>query len=333
MLNIFFDINYIKTKKVFLTKNIRYSKLINFIINFGNTFKIPIPKQFIFSGPHNRMNNILKTFKGPNFSINKKKYKNTYIVNFDSRTESLLKNLLKDPENKILVGPLFNVEYQKKLIHYTNKYPNVKKLVASDSAYRNIVHEFGLDVEPNNVYICPSGVISRNELNKNLEEHKRDNKCLVYFKKRQEKDLKLVLNFLESMNIRFELFEYGKYSNKALMNAAKKSRFGVYISCVESQGFAVQELMACNLPLYVWDDLKANAENLSKYYGGGNFSGTAVTLWSESNGEIVYNYEEFEKNFEHFLLNLDNYRPAKLVDEFLTFESYQKKLVSIFTKF
>ena len=46
-----------------------------------------------------------------------------------------------------------------------------------------------------------------------------------------------------------------------------------------------------------------------------------------------YNYEEFEKNFEHFLLNLDNYRPAKLVDEFLTFESYQKKLVSIFTKF
>mgnify|MGYP001245294310 CR=1 FL=1 len=55
--------------------------------------------------------------------------------------------MLKDPENKILVGPLFNVEYQKRLIEYTNKYPNIKKLVASDSAYKNIVYEFGLDVK------------------------------------------------------------------------------------------------------------------------------------------------------------------------------------------
>ena len=333
MLNIFFDINYIKTKKVFLTKNIRYSKLINLIIDIGNIFKIPIPKQFIFSGPHKRMNNILKTFKGPNFSINKKKYKNTYIVNFDSGTESLVNNLLKDPENKILVGPLFNVEYQKRLIEYTNKHPNIKKLVASDSAYRNIVYEFGLDVKPNNVFVCPSGVISKNELKKNLDEYKRENKCLVYFKKREKRDLKLVLNFLESRSIRYELFEYGKYSNKALMKAAKKSRFGVYLSCVESQGFAVQELMACNLPLYVWDDLDANKRNLSRYYGEGNFSGTSVTLWSENNGKIVYNYEEFEYNFEKFLLDLDNYRPTKLVDEFLTFESFQNKLLSIFSKF
>ena len=333
MLNIFFDINYIKTKKVFLTKNIRYSKLINLIINIGNIFKIPIPRQFIFSGPHKRMNNILKTFKGPNFSINKKKYKNNYIVNFDSGTESLVNNLLKDPENKILVGPLFNVEYQKRLIEYTNNYPNIKKLVASDAAYNNAVYELGLNVEPENVYVCPSGVISKKELNKNRAEYKRDDKCLVYFKKREKKDLRLVLNFLDSIGLKYELFEYGKYNNKDLIKAAKKNRFGIYMSRVETQGFAVQELMACNLPLYVWDDLEANAKNMSNYYGGGNFSGTTVTLWSENNGVIVNSYEEFEDKFEEFLLNVDNYSPTKLVEEFLTFESFQNKLLSIFSKF
>tara|TARA_A100001015_G_C15030878_1_gene733168 strand:- start:2224 stop:3180 length:957 start_codon:yes stop_codon:yes gene_type:complete len=318
---------------VFFTKSLRHSKLINLIIFFGNILKVPIPTKFIFSGPHKRMNNILKTFKGPNFSINKKKFKNNYLVNFDSDAESLLKNLLKDPKNKILIGPLYNVEYQKKLIEYTNKYPNIKKLVASDTAYNNAVYGLGLDVNPKNVYVCPSGVISREELNKNLMEYKRYDKCLVYFKKREKSDLKLVLNFLESMNVSYELFEYGKYNNKDLMKGAKKSRFGIYMSGVESQGFAVQELMACNLPLYVWDDLKANAKNLSRYYGEGNFSGTTVTLWSENNGKIVYNYEEFENNFEEFVLNLDNYRPTKLVEEFLTFESFQNKLLSIFSKF
>tara|TARA_A100001011_G_scaffold51538_2_gene49601 strand:+ start:14884 stop:15885 length:1002 start_codon:yes stop_codon:yes gene_type:complete len=333
VLNIFFDINYIKTKKVFLTRSLRHSKFINLIINSGNIFKIPISERFIFSGPHKRMNNILKTFKGPNFSINKKKFKNNYIVNFDSGSESLLQNLLKDSNSKILIGPLFNVEYQKKLIEYTNEYPNIKKLVASDAAYNNAVYELGLNVQPENVYVCPSGVISKKELNKNRAEYKRDDKCLVYFKKREKKDLRLVLNFLESMDIKYELFEYGKYNNKDLLKAAKKNRFGVYMSRVETQGFAVQELMACNLPLYVWDDLKSNAESLSKYYGGGNFSGTTVTLWSENNGIIVNNYKEFEDKFEEFLLNLNNYDPTKLVDEYLTFESFQNKLLSLFSKF
>ena len=86
VLNIFFDINYIKSKKVFLTKSLKHSKLINLLLNFGDTFNKPIPQQFIFSGPHKRMNNLLKTFKGPEFSINKKRFNNSYIVNLDAKS-------------------------------------------------------------------------------------------------------------------------------------------------------------------------------------------------------------------------------------------------------
>lgn len=333
MLNIFFDINYIKTKKVLLTKSIRHSKLINLLIEISNILKIPIPEKFIFSGPHKRMNNILKTFKSSEFSINKKKYRYSYIVNFDGKSEELLKNLAMDTKNKILVGPLFNVEYQKKLINYTNRYPNIKKLVASEAAYINAVHEMDSGLNPENVFVCPSGVISEKNLNKNKIQTKRNDKCLIYFKKRQVSDLKMVIDFLKSKNIEYELFEYGKYKNNYLKKLAKKSKFGIYMAGSETQGFAVQELMACNLPLYVWDDLNANAENISKYYGGGSFSGTTVTLWSSQNGEVVHSFGEFESNFEEFYRNLDNYKPTAIVSDYLTFESFRKNLLSIFSKF
>lgn len=333
MLNIYFDTNYIKTKKVFFTKSIKYSKLINLIISLGNIFNSPIPDRFIFSGPHKRMNNILKTFQGPEFSINKKIYKNNYIVNFDENSEVLLKNLLKDPQNKILVGPLFNVEYQKKIIKYTNEHSNVKKIVASKAAYDNIVHQLDIDVKPENVFICPSGVISQKNLSINSKRRVREDKCLVYFKKRNKSDLKLVLDFLKSRNIDYELFEYGKYNHKKLIEFSKYSKFGIYISCSETQGFAIQEMMSCNLPLYVWDDLKQNSENLSNYYGGGNFTGTAASWWLDSNGIIVYNFEEFNSKFNDFISKLDTFKPVEIVEKYLTFEAYKKNLLNLYSNF
>ena len=333
MLNIFFDINYIKTKKVFLTKSLRHSKLINLLLNFGNTFNKPIPQQFIFSGPHKRMNNLLKTFKGPKFSINKRKFNNSYIVNFDANSEKLLLELLKDPNSKTIVGPLFDVKYQKKLIEYTNKYSNVKKLVASNPAYKNAVYELNERVNPDNVYICPSGVISKKELIKNRIKTQRNDKCLIYFKKRDLNDLELVINFLKSKHVEYELFEYGKYNNKDLISFAKKNKFGIYISGSETQGFAVQELMACNLPLYIWDDLNLNSKNLSRYYGGGDFTGTSATWWSDDNGYIVHNFQEFKDNFDKFMEEFERYQPTILVEEHLTFESFRENLVNLFSKF
>ena len=37
-----------------------------------------------------------------------------------------------------------------------------------------------------------------------------------------------------------------------------KSDFGIFMSRPETQGFAAQELLSCNLPMFVWDQ-KVNA--------------------------------------------------------------------------
>tara|TARA_B100000945_G_C20373958_1_gene593578 strand:- start:406 stop:1407 length:1002 start_codon:yes stop_codon:yes gene_type:complete len=333
MLNIYFDFDYIKTKKVFITKNIKHSKILNLFIMFSKYFKRPLYENLIFVGPHKRINNLIKSFYDEEVSMNKYKFNNTYIVNFDTKSEIILNELANNSNNKILVGPLFNLEFQKKLITYTNKFSNVKMLVASNQAYKNIVEELKFDVDPNNVLICPSGVISQKELDKNKNITERKDKCLIYFKNRSNKELKQITDFLESRNIIYEIFDYGSYKNKKLKKASKEYKFGIYLAGVESQGFAVQEMMACNLPLYAWDDLKYNTERLETYYQGKGLTGSSLTYWQEENGFVVYSYSEFINYFDEFLSKVSDFKPYKIIEEQLTFEVFKSNLINQFNKF
>ena len=51
-------------------------------------------------------------------------------------------------------------------MEYTNKYPNVKKIVASKNARDAALTIFN-DLKKENIYISPSGVVSEKELTKN----------------------------------------------------------------------------------------------------------------------------------------------------------------------
>ena len=329
MLNIIFDRKYISTKRVLITRQLKYSKFLNLIIFLSLYLRIPLPDNLIFSGPHKRLNNLIKTFKDKSYSFNKIKYKNTYIVTFNEKTEKILIDLLKNKDNRVLVGPLYNPKYQNKLINYTNKYENVKKLVASINSYNYALSIFN-ELNAENLYICPSGVIAKNELSKNIAT--KENKCLVYFKKRPPEHLDFVLSFLRNRGIDYSLFEYGKYNNDDLKRAAKNSKFGIFLSCAESQGFAVQEMMAANLPLYVWDDFEWNSEILNNYFKVKNneLTGSSVSIWSEQNGIKVNSKEEFELNYDKFISNLNQYRPSEIVTKELTFEVFEKNIKKFF---
>ena len=55
--------------------------------------------------------------------------------------------------------------------------------------------------------------------------------------KRSKSELEDIINFLQSKNLSFKIFEYGKYKNKDLLENAKKSKFGLILAGTESQGF------------------------------------------------------------------------------------------------
>ena len=101
--------------------------------------------------------------------------------------------------------------------------------------------------------------------------------------------------------------------------------FAILLTSTESQGFAVQEMMANNLPLFVWD--KKN------YFEGFRISGSSVSYWDNKCGLIVDSYAQLEESFDDFTLNLKNYYPVDLIKRELTFEKFQENLFNQFNNF
>ncbi len=85
----------------------------------------------------------------------------------------------------------------------------------------------------------------------------------------------------------------------------------------ESQGFALEEALSCNIPLLVW-----NTQYMCQEHGS-NYEKIHVLLfpyWDERCGEYFYQQEEFVKKYEEFLSKLDTYQPRQYILENLSME-------------
>ena len=173
--------------------------------------------------------------------------------------------------------------------------------------------------------MLPIGIKSSKSLSRN-KKVVRNKRCLIYFKNRNYEDLNLVIEFLKSRNISYDILEYGNYSNKELKKLSKRNRYGILLASTESQGFAIQEIMSNNLPLIVWN------KNFGKFEGL-EIRGTSVTVWDQNCGVIVETFEEFSGKFQYFIDNLNNYNPKDIVIKNLTYESFLDNLKKQFLNF
>ena len=272
------------------------------------------------------MNNLIKTFKDDKeVSYNKNHHNFSYIVQFDKFGEKILNELLEhnNSSQKIIVGPLYSLKNLQSLVAKKINNKQIRILAASDSAKSNLIHDFDLNIHPEDVVVCPGGVISNKDLLKNAGISDRTDECLIYFKKRSVEDLTFITNELRKKNIKYQIFEYGRYKNKSLLQASKNCKFGIIIGSTESQGFGVQEILSCNLPVIV---LNSNKNKFEGY----TLRGTTVPYWSDDCGIVIENLNDFNKVFDSFYSNLTNYQPYKLIEKHLTFEKSREKLLSLF---
>ena len=137
--------------------------------------------------------------------------------------------------------------------------------------------------------------------------------CFVYFKQRHSSELAFVEEKLKGLNLNYIVLKYGSYKEEDYMNILHKSKFGIWIGRHESQGFAVEECLSCNIPLLVWD-CKSMFEEYShdrsiydEYKGNKEFKATAIPYWDETCGLSFTEKEAFP-----FLLE-------KMLSEYLTF--------------
>lgn len=158
------------------------------------------------------------------------------------------------------------------------------------------------------------------------------NEIMLYFKARDPSTLTHLQSFFREKGYTIHIFDYQKrYTEQEYIRILKRVQFGVWCGCHESQGFAFQEALAMNVPLFVW-----NVKTLADQYNGNRpaLSATTLAYWDDSCGNSFTDSTDLEGAFTFFLENLKNgqYQPRKFVENTLSVKACAERFVSILKK-
>lgn len=146
--------------------------------------------------------------------------------------------------------------------------------------------------------------------------------CIIYCKARHPTFLNLCAGFLRERNMNYVVFRYGSYEKDDYFAALAKARFVIWIGSHESQGFALEECLASNTPIYVYDVTSMKCEfNDNRYVyedSSKQLLATSAPYWSDQCGIKVRTHDEFISRFPEFLRNISSYTPAAYVQATLT---------------
>lgn len=287
--------------------------LINIYLHFKNEHAIRNYKNITFTDTHD-INTVPDLSKydcvfSPTLLIDVSKYPNTFFI-FGPHTSVF-------PENNLSL-----------IIGKNAVYNNLSDWV--HESWRLYAKKYNIDpVNHINFIKMPFGVdIGRYNETKHIN-YKTE--VMVYSKTRDPAEILFVTQMLQKMNIKYRLFSYDqRYNEIDYVNFLRECKYGIWIGRHESQGFALEECLASNVPLLVWD-----VKSMSQEYGLSYdpFPATAIPYWDERCGEFFFQIEEFLPTFMKFIEKLHNYRPREYITENLSFEKCEQKMIDIITQY
>jgi hypothetical protein len=227
------------------------------------------------------------------------------------------------PNSKILYGPHFFVfpsknhpSYSMNILYdmYSKHYFNTL------SAWcKNVYSEF---VESMNVpYAClPFGVDT--DLFCPDTNIQKEIDCLVYFKHRHTDCLSKVVKNIQELNLSYKVIQYGSYNEQEYIETLKRVKCCIWVGSHESQGFALQECLSMNVPIFVWNATNMRDEYVNNVGQYTNYSqkleSTTVPYWDDRCGKIWNIHNDMKKEISEFITELDTYTPRSFVIERLS---------------
>ena len=228
------------------------------------------------------------------------------IKNFDIiYSPSLPINSALYPKKKFIFGPHFSVFPDKRLSVIDNINKNAVYIQPSEwvcklwSYFKEIQHI------PLKQMCFP--VNTEKFIPLNIKTHLTRKKVFIYFKRRKSEELTFLKTFLHNKNIEFKVFDYVKrYEEEDYLKYLQESKYGIILDAHESQGFAIEEALSCDVPLLVWNVRSLNQEEGVNYP---DIPATSIPYWDNRCGEYFYKEEEFEGKYKEFMNKLDTYKP------------------------
>jgi hypothetical protein len=149
----------------------------------------------------------------------------------------------------------------------------------------------------------------------------------IYYKRRRPEELQFIKNFLDKQGVTYRVFSYTQqYPEQEYLNYLCESKYGIWVGQHESQGFAVQEALSSNVPLFVWSVTSMNQEYGSSY---NDIPATTIPYWDERCGEYFHRADEFEDKINLFLSKLDTYKPREYIMEELSMDKCGERFIEV----
>ena len=268
------------------------------------------------NGPKKVIHNLLESLKqeGIEFAVNEEKYNHNFVLQYDAKGHE---KHSKIEQETCVIGPqvwLFD-SYGQFLLKNPNYY---KTIIAPSQWVKDLyVNKFGMD--ESKVVVWPVGIEIK-PFKKDLSSIKYD--CLLYYKRRSKEELEAAIKFLKENEMSYNLVEYGSYAQKELESLCDQSAFCFPLNGTESQGIAVQEMMAKDMPMFVWDIKEWNDQGEQW-----RVPATSIPYWSDQCGVRFYDEHEMHYAFSEFCDKI--YTSRKYVEENLSYKKSVNILLEI----
>jgi len=157
-------------------------------------------------------------------------------------------------------------------------------------------------------------------------QQKIRNKVLIYWKTEDEEFCRAVENILLRYDFELVRLKYGTYDRYQYRETLNNSIFAVFISRSESQGIALAEAWAMDVPTLVWDPKEFS-------YQGRDFAHvTSSPYLTENTGHKWTNFEEFDELLSKFLINQKRYHPRKWIIDNMTDKICAERFLALFNE-
>ena len=266
------------------------------------------------------------TYKSGNMDEIEKEIPNYDIIYFPVRPYDPSRYSTK----QFIFGPHFSVFPDNRLFIINNQYNNAIYIQPSEWAAKTWINMKANTILPIKPFAFPVDTeLFKPSIHKSIKH-----KVFIYFKARDPNELKFVEKMLLKLNsndiVEYKVFDYRKrYNEDDYLSWLKECKYGIWIGCHESQGFALEEALSCDVPLLVWNVNSMNQEHGSRY---ADIPATSISYWDDRCGEFFYKDIEFVEKYNEFISKLSTYKPRKFVLENLSADVCGKRLDKLVLK-
>jgi hypothetical protein len=280
---------------------------------------------FINNGMHHKNLHAIRNYKNINITeIGNEKELDMYNVSeYDCvYSPAMPIEVNKYPiETVFLFGPHFGVFPDKKMLNIKSK----RSVFIVPSQWCIDVYSSFKECENLKIKLVPFGVDTE-RFNETMHIQNR-NRVFIYFKGRHPQELNFIENVLRSNNIEYRVFSYRhRYDENEYVEYLQNAKYGIWLDAHESQGFALEEALSCNVPLLVWSVTSMNQEYGQNY---ADIPATTIPYWDERCGEVFYNISEFGEKINLFLSKLNSYKPREFIIEKLSMNVCEQQLIKL----